>query len=75
MPATTGLVATTAPAPMLDRGVKDATSPALALQVCMSMCASCLIRGLRTVDVFISGQFVKYGFKGFVMMCGFVLFD
>ncbi len=48
MPATTDLVATTAPAPTSDRGVKDATShaPALQVRVCMcgSMCASRLFR-------------------------------
>ena len=36
--ATTDLVATTAPALTLDRGVKDATSLAAALQVCVCSC-------------------------------------
>lgn len=38
MPAITDLVATTAPALTLDRGVKDATSHAPALQVCVCVC-------------------------------------
>lgn len=36
-PATIDLAATTAPALTLDRGVKDATSHAVAPQVCVSM--------------------------------------
>lgn len=58
MPATTDLVATMAPAPTLDRGVKDTISHAPALQVCVCACPCghhVFLHGLRPLDVFISG--------------------